>query len=77
MAVTPTSKVKPGTVIAVRPRTVDGPRRLAEVLEVLGSDEHRRYHVRWDDGHESIFFPGEDSSVEPVRPHARRTPRHD
>ena len=76
MAVTPTSEVKPGTVIAVRPRSVDGARRLAEVLEVLGGEDHRRYHVRWDDGHESIFFPGEDSSVEPVHPRARRGRRH-
>jgi hypothetical protein len=32
-----------------------------EVFEE-GGDEH--YRVCWDDGHESIFFPGPDAHVE-------------
>jgi hypothetical protein len=37
------------------------------VLEVLGDPNHPHYRVRWEDDHESIFFPAEDVSIEPVR----------
>ena len=36
---------------------------IVEVVEVVGEGEPRNYRVRWDDGHESIFFPGADSQV--------------
>lgn len=55
-----------GTVISVHPHRVGAQRQLAQVLEVLGGEGHRRYRVRWEDGHESIFFPGEDAVIEPV-----------
>jgi hypothetical protein len=32
--------------------------RKGEVLEVLGEGDSIHYRVRWDDGHESIFYPG-------------------
>lgn len=71
----PHHAVTPGTIISVHQHTVGGPQRLAEVLEVIGTAEHRRYRVRWDDGHESIFFPGEDAVIEPVRtPKRRKSP---
>jgi hypothetical protein len=31
--------------------------REGEILEVLGASELLHYRVRWDDGHESTFFP--------------------
>lgn len=34
------------------------PPRKGEVLEILGDGETIHYRVRWDDGHESLFFPG-------------------
>ena len=37
-------------------------RRRGEILEVLlTGGEH--YRVRWDDGHESLLFPGPDARV--------------
>ena len=50
---------------------IDGPHlgdlpKKGEVLDVLhvGGVEH--YRVRWDDGHEGIFYPGVDAhSVHP------------
>jgi hypothetical protein len=48
-----------------------GARRLGEILELLGDESHRRFHVRWEDGRESIFFPAEDTIIEPVEPHRR------
>jgi len=31
--------------------------REGEILEVLGAGEGVHYRVRWEDGHESTFFP--------------------
>ena len=33
------------------------PSRRGQVVEVLGRPGHERYRVRWDEKHESIFFP--------------------
>jgi hypothetical protein len=41
-----------------------------EVIEVHGDDGGPPYLVRWDDGHESLYFPGSDADVEPYeQPH--------
>ena len=37
--------------------------RKGEILEVLTSGGVTHYRVRWDDGHESVFFPGSDAHV--------------
>jgi hypothetical protein len=41
--------------------------RSGEVLEVLGASAHHHYRVRWDDGHETTYFPSAGASVEPPR----------
>ncbi len=35
--------------------------REGEILEVLGTPSEVHYRVRWQDGHESIFFPSAGS----------------
>lgn len=55
-----------GTVIEIGQRTVGGAKRVAEVIEVLGEGEHTHYRVRWEDGHESIYFPSSDATVKPM-----------
>jgi hypothetical protein len=45
-----------GDRIEVR-STVDGPARRGEILEVLGEPDHLHYRVRWDEEHESLFYP--------------------
>ena len=41
------------------------PVRACLVLEVRGSGGGAPYVVRWDDsGHETLFFPGSDATVE-------------
>ena len=70
----------PGTVIIVGGHSVGGQRRAGEILEVIGGPGHHRYRVRWDDDHESIFFPAGDVTIErfhpPKRDHVtRRTGR--
>ena len=46
---------------------VDGTRgaspRRGVILEVLGSGPHERFRVRWDEQHESLFFPTEGVHV--------------
>jgi hypothetical protein len=31
-----------------------------EILEVLGDPKHAHFRVRWEDGHESLLYPGSD-----------------
>lgn len=75
----PKHTISPGTLISVHTHRLGAQRQLAEVLEVIGGEGHRRYRVLWDDGHESIFFPGEDAVVErisrPAGAYRRKTTR--
>ena len=38
-------------------------RRHGEVIEVIGRGEREHYRIRWQDGHESVYFPGPDARV--------------
>lgn len=49
---------KVGDAIVVDNSELGRPPRRGEVLEVLGEGDSIHYRVRWDDGHESIFYPG-------------------
>jgi hypothetical protein len=54
-----------GDRLIVHSQHVDGPVRDAEILEVRGADGAPPFLVRWSDsGHESLFFPGADTTVE-------------
>lgn len=60
---------QPGDRIVIRSRTLGGPVRDAEVLEVEHEDGSPPYRVRWsDNGHESLLFPGTDAYVDHVGP---------
>jgi hypothetical protein len=55
---------KTGDRIVVESTQVGQPRRQGEIVEVVpgdGGSEH--YRVRWDDGHETIYFPSSDCRV--------------
>ena len=54
----------PGDRIVIRGRTVDSADRHGEVIEVRGDGGAPPYFVRFDDGHESVVFPGTDCSIE-------------
>lgn len=54
-----------GDRIIIEGHRIGEPRRDCEVLEVRGIDGSPPYVVRWDDnGHEALFFPGWDATVE-------------
>lgn len=69
MARTTVQTPRPGDVVAVAGRHVGDRGRTGEILEVLGDDLHRHYRVRWEDGRESILYPGEGTTIR--RPSAR------
>jgi hypothetical protein len=52
-----------GDLVVVSGHHVGEAERFAEILEVLGEPGSRHYSVRWDDGHESIFYPGGDVTI--------------
>jgi Ala-tRNA(Pro) deacylase len=53
----------PGDVVEVSGRRVGEAVRLGEILEVLGRPERPHYAVRWEDGHTSILYPGDESRI--------------
>ena len=54
-----------GDRIIVESAKVDSARRSGQILEVMGGPAGEHYRVRWEDGHESEFFPGPDAQVVP------------
>jgi hypothetical protein len=59
-----------GDEIVVTGHQLGVAQKTAVIVEVLGEPGHERFRVRWEDGHESVFFPGEDAVVR--RPRAKR-----
>jgi hypothetical protein len=55
---------KTGDRIVVDSAHVGQPRRQGEIVEVVAGDGGEHYRVRWDDGHETIYFPSSDCRVE-------------
>jgi hypothetical protein len=64
-----------GDVVVIAGHHVGEHERLGEILEVLGEADHTHYRVRWDDGSESVFYPGSDATIHPAhkRGPARRS----
>ncbi len=56
-----------GDVIVIAGHHVGAAERIGEILDVLGTPGHVRYRVRWDDGGESIYYPGSDATIRPAR----------
>ncbi|SDS10969.1 CBS domain-containing protein [Actinopolymorpha singaporensis] len=54
-----------GDRIIVQAEVTDRPNRLGTVREVLGTKGAEHYRVDWDDGHESLLYPGPDTRVLP------------
>jgi hypothetical protein len=64
---------RPGDWVVVHGHTVGEPELVGLILEVIGAPGHERYRVRWDEEHESIFYPGSDAAIRrPETPRAHR-----
>lgn len=55
-----------GDALLIRGHHVGDQDRQAVIIEVHGSEGEPPYLVRWEDGHESVFFPSCDAVVEPL-----------
>lgn len=54
-----------GDRLVIHAHHLDVPDRDGEILEVRRADGSPPYRVRWfDDGHETLVFPGPDATVE-------------
>ena len=68
-------QAKPGDVVVVHGHTTGDPGRSGVIIEVLdAATGHEHYRVRWDEEHESLFWPGSDATVRP-RTKKGRAPR--
>ncbi len=62
-----------GDHIVIKGHHVGDPDRDGEILEVRGENGGPPYLVRWrDDGHEGLFFPSTDASIEHYPRHTGR-----
>ncbi len=62
-----------GDRIIIKGHHVGDAERDCEVLEARGDNGGPPYFVRWEDsGHETLFFPGPDATVEHFEHRARR-----
>ena len=52
-----------GDAIVVEARHVGDVARVGEILKVMGDATRPHFAVRWDDGHETIYYPSSDASV--------------
>jgi Domain of unknown function (DUF1918) len=59
-------EAKVGDEIVVDATVTGGPRREGEITEIRDEGAVVHYVVRWDDGHETMFYPGSDAHI--VRP---------
>lgn len=55
-----------GDLIVIRGHHVGEPRRTGQILDVWGEAPHEHFRVRWEDGHEGIFYPGSDATLQRV-----------
>lgn len=58
-----------GERVVVTTHRIGGHRRAGKVVEVIAEPGHERCRIRWDDGRESVVYPGPDLTIEP-RPKA-------
>ena len=56
-----------GDLVVVEGHRVGDSRRIGEILAVLGEPGREHYRVRWDDDHESVFYPSNDATIQPAK----------
>jgi hypothetical protein len=58
---------KVGDEIVVDAVHTGEPKREGEILEIIDRGDILHYRVRWDDGRESLFYPGSTAHVVTLR----------
>jgi hypothetical protein len=64
-AASSTPTPRPGDLIEITGHHVHDAPREGVILEVLGEPSTQHFRVRWEDEHESIFYPSSDAIVRP------------
>ena len=60
------AQARPGDVVVVHGHTTGDAGRTGVILEVLDpASSHEHYRVRWDEEHESLYWPGSDATIQP------------
>jgi hypothetical protein len=70
-----TENVLPGRIgdlVVIEGRRVGHSRRIGEILEVLGEPGHEHYRVHWDAGHETVFYPSNDATIQRAQRRKKR-----
>ncbi len=57
-----------GDRVHIKGRIVGMAEHVGEIVEVRGPEGAPPYVVRFDDGHESLIYPGPDCLIEPRQP---------
>jgi CBS domain-containing protein len=57
-------RAAPGDRLIISGHHLGEPERDAEIVEVRGEDGGPPFLVRWEDGRESLLYPGSDASVQ-------------
>jgi hypothetical protein len=52
-----------GDLVVIEGHRVGDSQRVGEILEVLGEPGHEHYRVRWEDEHETVFYPSNDALI--------------
>jgi hypothetical protein len=66
-------QAEPGDVLVIHGHTTGDHGRTGVILEVLDrASGHEHYRVRWDEEHESLFWPASDASLVPGTRRKRR-----
>ncbi|MGH3135427.1 MAG: DUF1918 domain-containing protein [Gaiellaceae bacterium] len=72
MAEAKPGRAKAGDWVVVHGKGVGKPGRTGLIVEVLGASGHEHYRVRWDEEHQSLFYPGSDATISPAKPKRRQ-----
>jgi Domain of unknown function (DUF1918) len=52
-----------GDRITIESNRVGGGSRTGEIVEVIEAADTKHYRIRWDDGHESVYYPSAGAGV--------------
>lgn len=52
-----------GDLISIHGHRVGEAERTGEIVEIVEGEGREHYRVRWEDGHESVVYPGSDAVV--------------
>ena len=67
------ARARVGDLVVVSGRRVGDTERIGEILEVIAQNGTEHYRVHWDDEHESLFYPSNDTTI---RRKTKRRSRH-